>query len=252
MANKDSTASSAERSLRILSLLAREGRALSLAELTARLEIPKGTSHRLCSQLVELGYLSRDVDARFYAVGSALRGLAFDTLNNGRERGLRHAVLDGLVHDVQETCNFTTLDGTQVLYLDRVEANWPLRLHLPVGTHVPLHCTASGKLFLAMMPKVQRDLLLAALPLRALTRNTLTKVDALNREIKLIQRRGYATDREEFMSGLVAVAVPVTGADGAIRATIAIHAPTARMTLAKAVAKLPALKAAAAQMQRLL
>ncbi|MEO6030307.1 MAG: helix-turn-helix domain-containing protein, partial [Burkholderiaceae bacterium] len=133
--------SSAERSLRLLALLASEGRALGLAELAARLALPKATAHRICTQLVAAGFLARDVDERSFGVGPALRQLAFDTLNHGTVRGLRHAVLADLVARVGETCNLTTLDGTQVLYLDRVEAQWPLRLTLDVGSHVPLHCT---------------------------------------------------------------------------------------------------------------
>ena len=93
--------------------------------------------------------------------------LAFDTLNHGIVRGLRHDVLPRWSTEVGETCNFTTLDGAQVLYLDRVEAQWPLRLTLDVGSHVPLHCTASGKLFLATMPEAQRDALIARLRLPA-------------------------------------------------------------------------------------
>ncbi len=214
--------------------------------------IPKGTAHRLCIQLVEQAFLSRDVDQRFYAVGTALRELAFDTLNNGLERGQRHTILAGLVSDIKETCNFTTLDGAQILYLDRVEADWPLRLHLPIGSHVPLHCTASGKLFLALMSREKREALLASLPLKALTKNTLTNAGALNKDFKLIQDRGYSTDREEFMAGLIAVAVPVLDNAGAIRAAIAVHAPIARMSLADAVARLPLLKSAARKMRQLL
>ena len=79
-----------------------------------------------------------------------------------------------LVREVGETCNFTTLDGAEVLYLDRVEAKWPLRLSLDVGSHVPLHCTASGKLFLATMPAAQRDALIDRLALPRMTPNTIT------------------------------------------------------------------------------
>jgi len=61
--------SSAERSLRLLSLLAQEGRALSLAELSVRLGLPKVTTHRLCAQLLDGGFLARDVDERCFAVG---------------------------------------------------------------------------------------------------------------------------------------------------------------------------------------
>ncbi len=244
--------SSAERSLRLLSLLAQEGRALSLAELSVRLGLPKVTTHRLCAQLLDGGYLARDVDERCFAVGPALRKLAFDTLNHGVVRGLRHEVLAALVTKVGETCNFTTLDGTQVLYIDRVEAQWPLRLTLDVGSHVPLHCTASGKLFLAEMPAAEREALIAQLPLTRMTRHTITSAKALKAECEAIAAQGHSNDREEFIAGLIAVAVPVRDTGGRTRAAIALHAPSARMSLAEAQRQLPALRTAAQRMGRLL
>ena len=244
--------SSAERSLRLLALLAHEGRALSLAELSVRLGLPKVTTHRLCAQLLDGGFLARDTDERCFAVGPALRQLAFDTLNHGVVRGLRHEVLAALVTQVGETCNFTTLDGTRVLYIDRVEAQWPLRLTLDVGSHVPLHCTASGKLFLAAMPPEQRDALIGQLPLTRMTRHTLTSAKALKSECDAIATQGHSNDREEFIAGLIAVAVPVHDSEGRVRAAIALHAPTARMSLADAQRRLPALRAAAARMGSLL
>jgi IclR family acetate operon transcriptional repressor len=245
-------ASSSERSLRLLQCVAAADRPISLAELAERLELPKPTLHRLCSQLVAKGFLARDVDEKSYSAGAALRTLAFDTLNRGTTRGLRHDVLTRLVEDVGETCNFTTLDGAQIVYLDRVEARWPLRLTLDVGSHVPLHCTSSGKLFLGTLPEMQREALLARLDLPALTGNTITTVRALREECTAIARAGYSTDDEEFIAGLIAVAVPVVDADGAIRAAVAMHAPTARLSLEQAKKQLPRLKAAAREMAMLL
>jgi len=244
--------SAAERSLQLLSLLAREGRALPLADLAAQLGLPKATAHRICTQLLAGGFLARDVDERSFGVGPALRTLAFDTLNHGSVRGQRHAVLAELVAQVNETCNFTTLDGTEVLYLDRVEAQWPLRLTLDVGAHVPMHCTASGKLFLALMPPAQRDALIGALPLERMTRNTLTSAKALRAECERIAAQGHSCDREEFIAGLIAVAVPVRDAQGQVRAAIAVHAPVARLSLDEALARVDALRAAAARMGALL
>lgn len=247
-----SSGSSAGRSLRLLTLLAGAGHAMSLADLAVALALPKGTAHRICSQLLATGFLARDVDERAFTVGPALRRLAFDTLNHGVVRGLRHEVLAALVAQVGETCNFTTLDGTQVLYLDRVEAQWPLRLTLDVGSHVPLHCTASGKLFLAQMPLAARDALIAQLALPRLTPNTIVSAKSLRAECDRVKAQGYACDQEEFIVGLIAVAVPVLGDDGASRAAVAVHAPVARFTLADAVAQLPALRCAAARMRALL
>ncbi len=246
------TGSSAERSLRLLAALASAGRAMSLADLAAHLQLPKATAHRLCAQLLESGFLAREADERFFVVGPALRRLALDTLNHDSVRGLRHRVLAELVEQIGETCNFTTLDGASVLYLDRVEAPWPWRLTLDVGAHVPLHCTASGKLFLALMPAAERDALLAHLPLERLTDNTLTSRKALRAECELIVERGCSVDREEFVLGLIAVAVPVFDAHGRARAAVAVHAPSARMALDVALTKLGALRDAAERMRALL
>lgn len=247
-----STGSSAERSLRLLARLAQEGRALSLADLAADLALPKGTAHRLCTQLLETGFIARDVNERDYIVGPALRKLSLDTLNHGAIRGLRHQVLSELVAQVGETCNITTLDGASVLYLDRVEAPWPWRLTLAVGEHVPLHCTASGKLFLAMLPARQQSLLISELSLTAMTEATITSRTALQQECARIAAAGYALDRQEFIDGLLAIAVPVCDENGHIRAALAIHAPVSRLSCDQAVARLPALRDAARRLSPLL
>lgn len=243
---------SSERSLALLALVAAEGRAVSLAELSARLALPKASAHRLCMRLQQGGWLVRDRDERAFAVGPALRRLALDALNNGVVRGLRHEVLSALVAQVGETCNFTTLDGAMVVYLDRVEAHWPLRLTLDVGAHVPLHCTASGKLFLATMPAARREALISRLNLERRTPTTITSPAALRAECELIAERGWSIDREEFIAGLNALAVPVRDAHDQVRAAIAVHAPSARMSIEDAIARLPALQTAAARMADLL
>jgi IclR family transcriptional regulator, acetate operon repressor len=246
------SSSSAERSLRLLAHLADEGRALSLAEMGEALSLPKATVHRICTQLLEGGFVARGVNEREFVVGPALRKLALDTLNHGTVRGLRHEVLSDLVAEVGETCNFTTLDGAGVLYLDRVEAPWPWRLTLDVGVHVPLHCTASGKLFLAFMPRARRNTLISQLQLPRLTDNTLTDASALQAECETVAAQGHSFDREEFITGLVAAAVPVRDGAGEVRAALAVHAPTARLPMDALLARLPALHRAAARMTALL
>lgn len=244
--------SSAARSLAVLAVVAKASRPISLAELAEQLGLPKATAHRICEQLVAGGHLARDFAERSFMAGPSLQRLAYDTLNHGTTRGLRHEVLAELVTGIGETCNFTTLDGVGVLYLDRVEAPWPLRLTLDVGSHVPLHCTASGKLFLALQPPVERDALIARIALPRMTAQTITSAKALRAECEAIATAGFSCDREEFVVGLIAIAVPVRDEFGAVRAAIAVHAPVARLSLRGAVAKLPALKAAAARMSRLI
>jgi DNA-binding IclR family transcriptional regulator len=238
--------------LRLLAVLAQNGKAMSLAELAADLALPKATAHRLCAQLLEMGFIARDVGERDFIVGPALRKMALDTLNHNAVRGLRHQVLTELVAQIGETCNITTLDGASVLYLDRVEAPWPWRLTLTVGAHVPLHCTASGKLFLALLPAGRRNALMAQLTLTPMTQASITSLDALQQECTRIAAAGYALDRQEFIDGLQAIAVPICDDSGQIRATLAVHAPVSRFSSAQAVEKLPALREAAQRLSQLL
>jgi DNA-binding IclR family transcriptional regulator len=251
-ATEAGAASAPERALRVLALVARSGKPLSLAELCAELSMAKPTLHRLCGQLLAQGLLSHDVGSRNFTPGPALRQLALDTLHNAHQSGRRHQVLKQLVAQVGETCNFTTLDGAQVRYVDRIEAQWPLRLTLEVGTHVPLHCTASGKLFLAHLPAAERQATLASLAFEAMTPHTHRKAATLARECEQILRDGHACDRQEFILGLIAVAVPVRDAAGQVRAAVAMHAPIARMNIDQALARLPDLQHAAQRLGALL
>lgn len=246
------SAGAGEKILRVLGQIAQARRPQSLADLVLALQMPKASLHRLCTQLLALRYLSRDFAGRGFVVGPAMRRLVFDALHNDYETGLRHQVLQALVRDVGETCNLTTIDGLQVLYVDRIEAKWPLRLTLEVGTHVPLHCTASGKLLLALKPEAERERLLSCLRCEPMTPHTHRYVDELRAECTDIARQGFACDREEFILGLIAVAVPVFNSQELPVAAIAMHAPVARMSVDRAMAFLPRLKEAAAAMSSIL
>lgn len=246
--------------LRLLALLehiaAREG-PHSLQALSDATALPKATMHRMLQQLEGAGLLQREGDGRQYGAGARLRRLAESLLLNSGLHGARHQVLRALVDELGESCNLTALAGGEVLYVDRVETAAPLRFYLQPGSRVPVHCSASGKLFLAQMPKAERERLLQATPLEAFTPATLTKPAALAAELARIEREGYALDREEFLPGLVCVAVPVppsataaagpAGAGHGQRAALclAVQAPAMRMPVERAAQVLPALRRAA-------
>jgi DNA-binding IclR family transcriptional regulator len=135
-----------------------------------------------------------------------------------------------------------------VTYLDRVESQWPLRITFQQGSKVPAYCSASGKLFLALMPPAKRNLVLSQMPLDRLTDNTVIDRTKLLNELTDIRRDRYALDREEFMSGLVCLAVPILQPKGRTRACVAalaIQAPVTRMSHADLLTKLPVLQSAA-------
>jgi DNA-binding IclR family transcriptional regulator len=199
----------------------------------------------MLQQLESANLLQRESDGRHYSTGTRLRRLAENLLMNDSHHGARHAVLRHLVEQIGESCNITTLSGSEVVYLDRVETAAPLRFYLHPGSRVPVHCSASGKVFLAQMTPAQRNRLLAHAPLERFTPNTLTEPARLERELKRVQRDGFAMDDEEFLPGLVCLAVRVPAVDRPSNLCVAVQAPMVRLTLSKARALLPALQRAA-------
>ncbi|MEC8197073.1 MAG: IclR family transcriptional regulator C-terminal domain-containing protein, partial [Pseudomonadota bacterium] len=111
------------------------------------------------------------------------------------------------------------------------------RIQLPVGTEVPFHCSASGKCFLASLGPTARKRMVASLTLEQRTETTHVTADSLLTELAQIARDGFAVDREEFMDGMVAIAVPVKDARGRFIAALACHGPTPRMKLTDAMAQ---------------
>ena len=152
-------------------------------------------------------------------------------------RTICHQILLRIAQEVGETINFVRPEKFGMIYVDRVETNWPFRIMLPVGTHVPFHCTASGKTFLASLPKLRRNQIIESLNLEAHTSQTHTTVDALEAELQAIRRNGFALDREEFYTGLVAIAAPVMAGDGSYFAALRCHGPVNRSNLVDAEAR---------------
>ncbi len=125
-------------------------------------------------------------------------------------------------------------------------------MNLQAGSRVPLHCSASGKLLLAFLPKSSRERLLRHLTLTRFTANTLTVPSKLERELERIRAAGHATDNEEYIAGLTCVAVPMRVAHRRVAAAVAVHAPVSRMPIETALRHLPALERAAAALAQTL
>jgi len=230
----------------LIEAIAAKDQLVSLQGLVEETGLPKPTVHRMLQQLETAGLLQREGDGRHYSSGVRLRRLAENLLLNSTHHGARHIVLRQLVEEIGESCNLTALAGSEVVYLDRVETAAPLRFYLHPGSRVPAHCSASGKVFLAQMTREQRRRLLAHAPLERCTPNTLTDLDRLERELKKVQREGMAIDDEEFLPGLVCLAVLVPRAAGPSNLCVALQAPVSRVPAARARKLLPALQRAAA------
>ena len=214
----------------------------SAAAITDELKLPRPTTNRIISNLVNLGLLKRDVRQRQLIEGDRLLRLALDVLSAAAQRGPRHQILRELANKTHETCNVGTIVAGQIRYVDRVESQWPLSLRLEPGSAVPLHCTAMGKLLLGHMPSAHRNKYLNTVTLERFTANTITDVEMLRAELDEISRSGFSLDREEYLTGVVGLAVPIPDGREYPVLALAVAAPSARITADELTRDLPHLR----------
>lgn len=233
----------------VLETIATSGRPLSVAELVVLLDVPKPTMHRIVRQLDGEGLLLKEPHSRGYGPGPRLFNFATNVVQAGMRTAPRHAILEKLSAKTGETCNFGMLSGNAVVYLDRVEAAWPFGLKFEPGSRVPMHCTSIGKLLLAFQPKRRRQQLIHASTLHRYTENTITEPDRLETELVKIRKRGYSLDNQEFLAGVICLAVPVHDNKDHVCAALAISAPHARMPVAAAEGHVPEMRKAVQELE---
>ena len=246
--NGQERGSALDKALAVLEAITAQSQPIGLPDLSARLKLPRQTVHRVLTQLEKLGLVVRDPSRDRFSVGPRLSTLALNALRTHNQSAPIHAILQQLVDEIEETCNVGVLDGLQFVYLERIECHWALRVHLQAGSRVPAHCTSGGKVMLAHLDDAVRARLLRNVTLKPCTEHTITQTTELEAELAEIRRRGYAVNNQEFTIGIIGVAVPIADRQGRVLAALAVHGPSPRLDLERAIGFVPRLKEAAGVM----
>jgi DNA-binding IclR family transcriptional regulator len=244
--------SALEKAITLLEAVVSSPRTLGLSDLAGQAGLSRQTAHRVLRQLEASGLLQHEPVRDHYLVGHRLKQLSLQALSASQRTGASHEVLRKLVARIGETCNVGILDDRDVVYLDRVECDWPLRLQLQPGSRLPAHCSAIGKLLLAYMAPRARRRLLGGTPLESYTPHTVTDPERLEEQMEAIREQAVSINVQEYMLGLLGIAVPIRDSGDRVVAALAVHAPQARMDETQARSHLPDLRAAAAELGRAL
>lgn len=251
----DSTPS-ALRALSIIETLTSSTEPLTLTELMRRSNIPKTSLLRNISTLVQAGYIIRLPGQLGYTIGSRSLRLSMGALRSSWFLNAARKTLKKLVQSTSEACNLTMLTEDSVQYLVREDSNapWSLRLHVQPNVPVPLHCTASGKLFLAYLPYVEQKKYLSRLTLATYGDKSISDIAGLKAELENTRRQGFGVDNEEFVTGMIAIAVPIFASEQSsqVTAAIACHAVTSRTDLKKLLSYRSLMSQAASDISKLL
>ena len=228
----DGTAS-LEKAMDILDAVGASPQGLSQIELSARLKVPRTTLYRLLATLIARGMLRRDPARRVYCLGfrcfeMARSAHAMPDLSVAASLELR-----ALRDLTGETSYLATLDGLEVLSLERCDGAHSQRSHAALGQRKPLHCTSQGKAILSALDEASREALLREITLKALTPHTITDRRRLQAELRITAARGWSVDDEEIALGVRCVGAPVVDAAGRVRGAISVAGPAYRMTMAR-------------------
>lgn len=239
--------SSIARVLEIVEAVSKAERPLSPADLAVLLNIPKPSIHRLLQQLEADRYIKTNMRG-LIVPADRLHDIALGVLNSSRFKTLRKAILQNLASKIGETCGISIPNGAEMIYYDREQTNWPLQIHLPVGSHIPLWCSASGKLYLSSLESAQRSSIINNLPLEKRARNTITSPDQLESSLQEIANNDLGTDDEELIDGMVAISVPIRDKANRMFACLFTHAPILRKSLDDLLEYESILRAAASEL----
>jgi len=222
-----------ERASSILDILGESSQGIALRELSAKIKLPKGTTHRLLSSLSYFGFVRQDPKTRNYFLGLKLVELGQVLLNQLDLRKEAEPFLRDLAERTKETVHLVILDRNEIVYIDKVEADQNqsgLRMASRVGLRNPAHSCAVGKVLLSYLSVEEVDRVIKEKGLAKRTENTITDPIQLMEHLKVVRAQGYAIDDEENEKGVRCVATPIFNEAGKAVAAISISTPVFLVT----------------------
>lgn len=216
--------STTSRVLAILEVFENDPGPIALSAIATAANMPLTTVHRIVGELEQWGALLRGPDGR-YQIG--IRVWAIGQNAGVRLRDIVHPPLQDLFDLTHETVHFVVRRGTEVIYVDRIYGSRRVPRLARVGSRLPLHPTAVGKVLLAYQDQWFRDTYLAH-SLERHSRFTITEPARLARELDTIRTLGYARTQEEMTLGSCSIAIPVRAPNDEVVAAIGIVLPSNR------------------------
>lgn len=231
-AEAKNTVQSLAKGFRVLQAFTAQEPELTMAEVARKADMDNATAFRFLNTLVAIGYVEKVGDTRYFRLSLKVLDLGFHAIARADLRTRARPILRGLVGEINEAASVAVLDGSDVLYAERVQAGLTrLGIDVRIGSRVPAYSSAVGQAILAWMPRETQLRVLQGKPLVRLTETTLTDIDALLARLDQVRSVGYAVSDQETVSGVYVVAAPVFDIDGMPMAALSVAAPTYHTTL---------------------
>jgi IclR family pca regulon transcriptional regulator len=229
---------SLEKGLAVLRAFSARRRTMTLADVAEATDITKSSAQRMVFTLEKLGYVRKHPKTRRYQLTPRVMEIGFNYLAAHSLIDVANPFLSELTKVTTETSCLTEPDGLDMVYVARFVSAQFVPVHMPIGSRIPMYCTASGRAFLSALPEEEARALIEASDRVAHTMHTCTDVDEILRTLRQARQQGFATNAEELFLGDMTIAAPVLGSQGRPVASVHVVAPTSRWTMDEAVRKL--------------
>ncbi|MBB5047289.1 IclR family acetate operon transcriptional repressor [Rhodopseudomonas rhenobacensis] len=220
-----------DRAFLILDIIADAGGEAKLTEIAGIAGLNVSTCHHLISTLYNWGYVARGPNSRSYVLGSRILHLSAACLRQVDLPRRAQIYLDRLNDQTHEAVQLAIMQGTNLVNVLRRESRHAVRVDAGLGGKSnAAHATATGKAILAWLPPSELDRIIADKGLTAFTPQTITDLDRLKEELRIVRRNGVAVDREEFQPGVICIGAAIRDHAGAVVGSISVSSPLFRAT----------------------
>lgn len=201
---------------------------LGITDLAKATGLPKSTTHRLVTALVNEGLLSQDEESHKYALSLQVTALSATILNSHSVRKVARPILMRLRDATRESVHLAVLEGMEAVIIDTEDSDFFVRTVNVPGQHLPAHAVSTGKVLLAYQWEPRLREMLAHTALSRYTEYTITDESLLLEELARVRAQGYAISSSELEEGVEAVAAPIVDHLKTIVAAVSISGPGER------------------------
>ncbi len=204
--------------LAVIQAFGKDAQALTLTQVAASSGLTRPGARRYLLTLRDLGFVG-SAGREFHLTPKCL-ALGYAYLSSVPLWHFAQPVLEQLVEDIGETCSVTVLDGTEVVFVQRIPRQRMLSFGVTTGSRLPAYCTSMGRTLLAGLPPTQLDAYFATLQPTRFTAKTQLDRRTLRKIVERDRKRGYSIVCEELEERLTGVSVAVRDARGATIAAL--------------------------------
>ncbi|WP_304508020.1 IclR family transcriptional regulator [Anaerotignum sp.] len=201
---------------------------LSIGQLSQTLSMDKATVHRLINTIKEAGYIVQNPYTRKYSNSVKLFTIGNHIIERTGVKEIARPYIEAVAKETKETINLSMHSGNDIVYVDKIESDSPIKVGIKVGTALPMYCTGMGKAILAFLPEDTLNEIIKHTNFKKRTAKTVAGKEALLDQLKLVRKNGYAKDGEEYVDGLISFAAPIFDYRNSPVAALSISMPKLR------------------------